>query len=251
MGSRRRALISVAVVFIGWEIIGRFIVANPLFFVPVSGILQAGARLASTGELWQDTYTSVVEAFLGFMVGLASGLLIGGLIGMSRPARDYIEPWISALYSTPVIALGPLFVLWFGLGVTSKVAVVAIMAILPVIINTEAGLRNTDTNLIEAIGSFGASRWQIFVKVRLPSSLPFIIAGARHGVARSLVGVFVAELFGARAGLGYRIFVSAQNFRTAELFVGVFMLAGLGILGVAGLKWAEKRLAPWRGEEAM
>lgn len=247
--SRRRALISFAVVFIAWEIIGRFFVTNPLFFVPISEVFRAAFELSSSGELWRHIGTSLTEAALGFGLALVIGIAIGGLIAVSHVARDYIEPWVSALYSTPIIALGPLFVLWFGLGITSKVAVVFLMAIFPIIINTEVGLRNTDRNLVEATRSFGADKWQIFLKVRLPSSLPFIMAGARNGVARALVGVVVAELFGAREGLGYLIFISSQNFDTANLFVGILVLALVGIIAVEVLKWAEKRLAPWRVEE--
>lgn len=247
--SRRRAIISFVSVFVAWELVGRFLVTNQLFFVPISAIFEAGVRLAETGQLWRDTSVSLIEAMLGFGLALVIGIAIGAIIAISPRARDYIEPWVSALYSTPVIALGPLFVLWFGLGIESKVAVIFLMAVFPIIINTQVGLQNTDRNLIEAIRSFGAGKWQVFVKVRMPSSLPFIMAGARNGVARSLVGVVVAELFGAREGLGHLIFISSQNFNTANLFVGVFVLAGMGIIAVQGLAWAERKLAPWRVEE--
>lgn len=247
--ARRRAILSFVVVFAAWELVGRFLVTNQLFFTPVSAIAEAAVDLARSGQLWKDTRASLIEFLLGFAAASVGGIVIGGLIAMSLRFRHFVEPWVSALYATPIIALGPLLILWFGLGITSKVAVVFLTAVFPVIINTQAGLQNTDRNLVEAIRSFGASRWQVFRKVRLPSSLPFIIAGERLAVARALVGVVVAELFGAREGLGYLIFTSSQTFNTADLFVGVFILAGSGIVAVQALKWLEHRLAPWRNAE--
>lgn len=247
--ARRRAIMSFVVVFGLWELVGRFLVTNQLFFTPISAIAEAAVDLARSGQLWKDTRASLIEFLLGFAAASVGGIVIGGLIAMSLRFRHFVEPWVSALYATPIIALGPLLILWFGLGITSKVAVVFLTAVFPVIINTQAGLQNTDRNLVEAIRSFGASRWQVFRKVRLPSSLPFIIAGERLAVARALVGVVVAELFGAREGLGYLIFTSSQTFNTADLFVGVFILAGSGIVAVQGLKWLEHRLAPWRNAE--
>jgi ABC-type nitrate/sulfonate/bicarbonate transport system permease component len=247
--ARRRAFLSFLVVFVAWELIGQFVVTNQLFFVPISEIFRAGVELAETGQLWRDTRASMIEFALGFALASGVGIAIGAVNALSERTRQFIDPWVSALYATPIIALGPLFILWFGLDITSKVAVIFMTAVFPVIINTQAGLQNTDRNLLEAVRSFGASKWQIFLKVRMPSSLPFIIAGERLAVARALVGVVVAELFGAREGLGHLIFVSSQTFNTADLFVGVFILAGSGIVAVQGLKWLEERLAPWRRQE--
>jgi NitT/TauT family transport system permease protein len=154
------------------------------------------------------------------------------------------------LYATPVIALGPLFVLWLGIGVGSKIAIIFLTSVFPILINTIVGLTTTDRNLIEVARAYGASERQIFTKIRLPSATPFVIAGLRLGVARALVGVVVAELFGARAGLGFMILGSAQNFDTAGLYVGVLILAVAGIVSVELLKALERRLAPWRVEEA-
>jgi NitT/TauT family transport system permease protein len=164
----------------------------------------------------------------------------------SAIVRDFIDPWVSMLYSTPIIALGPLFILWFGIGVSSKVAVIFIVAVFPVLINTYSGLATTDPNLIEVARSFGSTPAQIFTKVRFPAALPFVVAGLRLGVARGLVGVVVAELFGAKEGLGWLIMISAQTFDTAGLFAGVFILAASGVFTVEIIKWVERRLAPWR-----
>jgi NitT/TauT family transport system permease protein len=152
---------------------------------------------------------------------------------------------VAGLYATPTIALAPLFILWFGIGVWSKVVVVILLVFFPVVINTEAGLRTTSERLIEMLRSFGATPRQIFLKVSLPSAVPFILAGLKLGIGRGLIGVVVAELFGSRAGLGRLIGASADGFNMPELFAGVVVLAFAGILMTAGFTWLEARLVPW------
>jgi NitT/TauT family transport system permease protein len=131
-----------------------------------------------------------------------------------------------------------------GIGVASKIAVIFLTAVFPILINTLVGLTTTDRILIDVARSLGASPQQIYSKVRMPAALPFIIAGLRVSVARALVGVVVAELFGARAGLGFLIINAAQSFDTAAVFVGVIILAVAGVVSVAALKWLERVMAP-------
>lgn len=232
-----------------WEIVARFVVKSPLFFVPLGKIFDKGISLWQAGDLQRDIAVSGLEFASGFGLAAVAGILIGVGLAASTPARRFFEPWISMMYATPIIALGPLFILSLGIGVGSKIAIIFLTSVFPIIINTVTGLTTTDRHLIEAARSFGASGAQIQMKVRVPAALPFIIAGLRLGVARALVGVVVAELFGARAGLGFLILTSAQNFDTAALFVGVLLLALAGVVSVEFLKWLERRLAPWRVED--
>ena len=168
----------------------------------------------------------------------------------SKIVRDFLDSWVSGLYSTPIIALSPLFILWFGIDIPSKVAIIITLAIFPVLINTFVGLTTTDRHLVEAARSFGATTSQLYVKVRIPAALPFIVAGLRLGVARGLVGVVVGEMIGARAGLGYLIIVSAQTFNTAGVFVGVLILAISGVIAVELLRMLERWQTPWQNVEA-
>jgi NitT/TauT family transport system permease protein len=232
-----------------WEFVARILVKNPLFFAPLTAVWGRTIELWLGGELQVHIWTSSQEFILGFLLACFVGIMFGVVMASSVIVRDFCDPWVSMLYSTPIIALGPLFILWFGIGVISKVAVIFIVAVFPILINTFAGLATTDRNLIEVARSFGSSPTQIFTKVRFPSALPFIIAGLRLGVARGLVGVVVAELFGAKEGLGWLIMISAQTFDTAGLFVGVFILAASGVVTVEIIKLIERRLAPWRGQE--
>ncbi|HYW60544.1 MAG TPA: ABC transporter permease, partial [Xanthobacteraceae bacterium] len=173
------------------------------------------------------------------------GIVLGFAMANSATAKRALQPWISGLYATPTIALAPLFILWLGIGIWSKVLVVIFLVLFPVTINTEAGLRTTSERLIEMLRSFGATPRQIFFKVSLPSAVPFILAGLKLGIGRGLIGVVVAELFGSRAGLGRLIAQSADAFNMPELFAGVIVLAVAGITLTAGFGWLENRLVPW------
>ncbi|MCC7105367.1 MAG: ABC transporter permease [Chloroflexi bacterium] len=239
-----RAAISFLVVGIVWEITARQ--GNSLVIAPLSEIWASFVKLLLTGQLWRHFLASFQAFVWGFTLASIAGIVVGIAIATSEAVRDFVDPWISALYATPTIALAPLFILIFGIDIPSKVAVVFLLVLFPVIINTATGIRTTEKVFIEAAHSFGATRMQIFTKVLIPSSLPFIVAGLRLGIGRGLVGVVVGELFGARAGLGFLILISSQVFDTASLFVGVFILAGLGILSVVVLQKVERRMAPWR-----
>ena len=239
-------LVSLAIAGVLWEASARLLVDNALFFAPLSAVFVRAAELWSTGELQVHIQVSFIEFFWGFLLSALFGIGFGIVMAESRLVRGLLDPWVSMLYATPVIALGPLFILWLGIGVASKIAIVFLTAVFPILINTIAGLTTTDRTLIEVARSLGATPAQIYRKVRLPSAVPFIIAGLRNSVARALVGVVVAELFGARAGLGFLIVNAAQAFDTAGLFVGVLLFAVAGVLSVEALKWLEIWLAPWR-----
>ena len=189
---------------------------------------------------------SAVEFAIGYVIASVIGIAIRLRHGQQRRASSRrCSPGFPGFYATPTIALAPLFILWLGIGIWSKVLVVIFLVLFPVTINTEAGLRTTSERLIEMLRSFGASGRQIFFKVSLPSALPFILAGLKLGIGRGLIGVVVAELFGSRAGLGRLISQSADAFNMPELFAGVIVLAVAGIAMTAGFGWLEKRLVPW------
>jgi NitT/TauT family transport system permease protein len=228
-----------------WEAISRFIVANQLFLAGPLEIGRAIVALARTGELWRHIAISAEEFALGYAIAIVLGIALGFAMASSAVMKRALQPWVSGLYATPTIALAPLFILWLGIGIWSKVLVVITLVLFPVTINTEAGLRQTSDRLIEMLKSFGATGRQIFFKVSLPSALPFILAGLKIGIGRGLIGVVVAELFGSRAGLGRLISASADTFNMPELFAGVIVLATAGIAMTAGFTWIESRLVPW------
>jgi NitT/TauT family transport system permease protein len=241
-----RGTASLVVGFLLWELVARFVIKSTLIIVPPSHVVGAFAELLAKGELQTHVYVSGFEFIAGFALAAVVGITCGIAIGVSDRTRDVLDPWLSALYATPVVAFAPLFVVWLGIGPSSKVAVAFLLAVLPIIINTAAGIRTTEQNLVDVARSFAASRKQIFRKILIPYALPFIIAGLRLGVGRAIIGVVVAEFFGTRAGLGYLILTSSQLFDTSALFVAVVILAGVGVLSVIGLQKLERWLAPWR-----
>jgi NitT/TauT family transport system permease protein len=237
--------LSVVVGLLIWELISRFVIANALFLAAPSQIAVAIYNLAVTGQLWHHIAVSGIEFALGYVIASVLGIALGLAMASSDTVKQACQPWVSGLYATPTIALAPLFILWFGIGIWSKVIVVITLVLFTVSINTEAGLRTTSERLIEMLRSFGATPRQIFFKVSLPSAVPFILAGLKLGIGRGLIGVVVAELFGSRAGLGRLISQSADAFNMPELFAGVVILAIAGIVMTAGFDRLEKRIVPW------
>jgi len=237
--------VSVVGGLLAWEIVSRFLISNALFLAAPSQIAVAIYNLAVSGELWHHMGISAVEFALGYVIASVLGIALGVAMASNVTAKQALQPWVSGLYATPTIALAPLFILWFGIGIWSKVIVVISLVLFPVTINTEAGLRTTSERLIEMLRSFGATKRQIFYKISLPSALPFILTGLKLGIGRGLIGVVVAELFGSRAGLGRLISQSADAFNMPELFAGVVILAIAGIVMTAGFGWLEERLVPW------
>jgi NitT/TauT family transport system permease protein len=252
LAALRRNYLAATVSVIGglalWELISRYVVANALFLAGPSQIAVAIYHLAMTGELWHHIGVSAAEFALGYVIASVLGIALGLTMASSPTAKQALQPWVSGLYATPTIALAPLFILWFGIGIWSKVIVVISLVLFPVTINTEAGLRTTSERLIEMLRSFGATKRQIFLKVSLPSAVPFILAGLKLGIGRGLIGVVVAELFGSRAGLGRLISQSADAFNMPELFAGVVILAVAGIVMTAGFSKIEHKIVPWTRE---
>jgi NitT/TauT family transport system permease protein len=241
---RTAGLLSVAGGLLLWELISRFIVDNSLFLAAPSQIAVATYHLAVTGELWRHIAISAAEFALGYVIGSMLGVALGLAMAASTTVKQALQPWVSGLYATPTVALAPLFILWFGIGVWSKVIVVVTLVLFPAAINTESGVLTASERLIEMLRSFGATPRQIFFKVKLPSAVPFILVGLKLGIGRGLIGIYVAEAIGSRAGLGRLINQSSDAFNMPELFVGVGVLAFAGIVMTAGFSLLEARIVP-------
>jgi NitT/TauT family transport system permease protein len=212
---------------------------------PSSSIVALG-QMWMQGALQKAMLISGEEFIIGFVIAVVAGTLIGLLTASFEDLSLILTPWISGFYASPIVALAPLLILWFGVGIWSKVAVVISLVIFPMIINTETGIKHADPQLIEAARSFGANKAQIFAKVSLPSALPYIIAGLRLGVGRGLIGVVIGELAGARGGLGYLINNASQVFNMPQLFASVVVLATAGIVLTASFQYLERTLVPWK-----
>ena len=241
-----RKVLSLVMAAVLWEFLATYVIQNRLFFAPLSAVLLKIHAMWVEGTLQTDIIASMETFGVGFIAGAVAAISVGVMMALSEWVRDLVDPWISAMYATPFIALAPLFALWLGIGLAAHAAIVFLGVFFPVLISTYSGLITTEPILLEVARSFNASERQQFTMVRFPAAVPFIITGLRLGVARGLVGVVVAEIFGAQAGLGYRIVISGNSFDTAGLFAGIFLFAIAGVVSVEFLKYIEQRLAPYR-----
>jgi ABC-type nitrate/sulfonate/bicarbonate transport system permease component len=247
-GAHRTAVtrtIGIVLVLGIWEWAVASGAVNPLFLASPSGVAIKIFEVFADGTIWPHIAASGEIAGWGFFLSIAVGVPLGAAMGRSRLTRDTLEPFIMAKYSSPTVAFLPLLIIWLGIGVASKVALIFLGGVFVIIINTEAGVSNVDRRLIETARSFTASELQILWKIVLPASIPFIIAGIRLSVGRILIMVVVAELYASTAGLGYLIFQAGAMYDTAMIFVGVAILATVGIVLNSLLRNMEHRIAPW------
>lgn len=235
-----------------WQIFAVSVVRNPLFLPVPGAVLSAAVDVLRSGELLDNLKVSLTYFAVGSALGFAGGVLLGVVLGASPLVADYVDPWVSAAYTAPLVALTPLLIIWFGIGLWSKTIIIALVVIFPVAIGTVAGIRSTDRSLLEVATSMGAGRFDLLSKVMVPWALSFILSGARIGVGRGVIGIFVAELFGgASKGVGLMITNAASVFNTPLLFVGIIVLAIMGVAVTSVLRYLERRMAPWRTQSVV
>jgi NitT/TauT family transport system permease protein len=223
---------------------------SPLFFSGPSAIAKRFVHEMQEGNLWSDIAYSGRNFAIGLGLATVTAIPLGIVLGWYRPFRLVFDPLVNALYSTPRIALIPLIIIWFGIGMWSKVFIVFLAAFFPILINTVAGVKNLDADLVRAARSFCATDRQLFVTVALPSSVPFILAGMRMAVAHALIGVVVGELFAGNEGIGYMINFAGQTFATDLLLIGVLITACAGIAFGLVFDRLQRRFQRWRPEGA-
>jgi NitT/TauT family transport system permease protein len=185
----------------------------------------------------------------GFVLAVVVGILLGMLMGRYRPVEYALDWLVNALNSTPTVAMIPLVMLWFGLGVNAKITIVFLLTVYSVLINTYAGVRNVSQSLVDVAVAFAASERQIFGKIILPAALPYIMTGIRIGIGRAIIGMVVAEFFTALTGLGALITKYGNIFKTDKMLVPVLVLMLMGIALTALAGYAERRIAPWKETE--
>ncbi len=239
--------VSLIIVLGIWQVYGMNV--NPLFFSPPSAIVAAFFRVVQSGELIQAFIVSAQALLLGFILASIFGTIVGVIMGRYRIIEYALDPYVNALYATPLVALIPLIILWFGLGFTAKWVVVFLLTLFPVLINSYTGVRNVSQSLVDVGRAFVANERQIFTKIMLPASVPYIMAGLRLGIGRAIIGMVVAEFFTALTGLGAMIVKYANSFKTDVMFVPIVVLMLLGVGLTELVKLAEVRVAPWKETE--
>lgn len=232
-----------------WELLTH-IFPNSIIFVSLSDILTAARTLWTDGQLGEHVSASGQELLLGYSAAVVVGIALGIVLGISRISRMVLQPWLFGFYSIPLVALSPIFIVAFGIGLVGHTAVIITISVFPMVVNTMAGITTAEEQYLDVARAYSASRAQVVRYVLLPSAVPFIITGMRLAVARALIGVVVAELFGSRAGVGYMIFLYEQRFDTASMYVGIIILAFTGIVANGLLGLAERRFDVWRPQGA-
>lgn len=239
---------SAVIIFLTvWELVGNTLgLINPMFMSAPSLVGKAAVQLFASGEIWNDLRVSGIEFAWGYVLSVIVGVPFGIACGWYRKMSYIFDPFINAMNATPRVALLPLVIIWLGIGILSKVGIIFLGAVFPILINSRDGVKTTPYNLLTAARSFGASEWQIFRSVVLPSTVPFILTGLRLGVGRALIGVMVGELYAATAGIGFMITVAGATFQTDKVFVGVLVFAITGMVCMEMLTRLESRFDKWR-----
>jgi ABC-type nitrate/sulfonate/bicarbonate transport system permease component len=244
---------TIVLLLLVWQFLPDFVpmkAGTKLFFTVPSHIAGTLWDMFATGSIWKPLGVSASAFAIGLAMAIVVGLPLGVLLGRSATLNAMIDPFITAFNATPRLVFLPLLMLWFGIGIWSKVAVVFLGALFPLLINTYEGVRNADKLLINVVRSFGAGEWDIARLVVVPNSLPFIIVGLRLAIGRAVLGVVVSEFFGSQDGLGVVMVRAASEFKVDVVFAGLIVFAALSLIMTGLVKLLEDRLTRWRPQHS-
>ena len=239
-------IISPIVFLLLWEGAVRFGEVNQLIIPAPVAVLRTMVDLTVDGRLPWAIAVSLTRVLQGFIYGSILGVALGLLVGWFRAVEDAVDPLVAAIYPIPKSAIFPLFILWFGLGETSKVMTILIGVLFLVLINTVTGVKAIDPVLLKAARDLGANQRQIFARVVIPGALPNIFTGLRLGAGMALILVFITEIEATKAGLGFLLWESYQLLLIKQVFSCTVAFGILGILCNWILQWSERALCPWR-----
>jgi ABC-type nitrate/sulfonate/bicarbonate transport system permease component len=244
---------TIVLLLLVWQFLPDFVpmkAGTKLFFTVPSHIAGTLWTMFATGSIWAPLGVSASAFAIGLLLAIVAGLPLGVLLGRSATLNAMVDPFITAFNATPRLVFLPLLMLWFGIGIWSKVAVVFLGAVFPLLINTYEGVRNADKLLINVVRSFGAGEWDIARLVVVPNSLPFIIVGLRLAIGRAVLGVVVSEFFGSQDGLGVMMVRAASQFKVDIVFAGLIVFAALSLIMTGLVKLLEDRLTRWRPQHS-
>lgn len=248
--NRHTALIlgtlSFIVIISIWELSVRWGLINPFFTSSPTAMIGVFKEQFVTGEIFDNLFVSISEFVMGFGLAIIVGVLLGLLIGWFKAIDYALDPFIWFLYSAPLISFYPLFVIWLGLGQPTVIAITFFLSVIPILVNTATGIKEVNLVLIQAARCFGARRSDLFFKIALPSSVPMVMAGLRLGIGRALMGVVIAEMFGATAGLGFSISYYGTVLKTANMLASLMVVVVLGVLFTQVVIMLEARFDSWR-----
>ena len=249
---RRLVLGVFSVIFLvaAWELLLTYVFpVNPFFFTKPSLIAEAFKEQIQGAKLWHDLAISSRAFLWGFSFAVIVGIPVGLVMGWRRRVEYALDPFLTAMYASPLVALAPLLIIVFGVGVLGKAALVFLLSVFPFVFNVFAGVKSTDALLINVIRSFGGTEKDLYFKVILPSTMPYLIAGARLAIGRGLVGIIVGEFYAASEGIGFAISQAGDTYRLPDMFVGIIILSVIAVVLTEAMRRLELTVAPWRASE--
>ena len=243
-------LVVLVVVFGGWQLFTQLKIVDPFFFGQPSGVVSTAWNWVqhgtNFGSIWLQIYTTMEEAVLGFLIGVAGGVVAGVLLGQFRFLSDVLSPYIKAVNALPRIVLGALFVILLGLGMPSKVVLAAFLVFFVVFFNAYQGVREVAGNLVNNARILGGSRMQVIRNVVIPSAMTWIIASLHVAFGFAVIGAIVGEVLGAQHGLGVLITDSQNNFNADGIFAGMIIIGAIALIAEWLIGLLERRLLAWR-----
>jgi ABC-type nitrate/sulfonate/bicarbonate transport system permease component len=237
---------TLALFLLIWELCADTGAIDPLFISSPSRIVHAGAASMSDPDFWNDVRVSANEFIFGYVAAAIVGVPLGLLMGTSRRLSYILAPFVDTLNAVPRVTLLPLLIIWFGIGIWSKVAVVFLGAVIPIVISALSGVKTNEARFLAMAKSFSASRTKIFASIILPGTVPYIFTGLKYAAGRALLGVVVGELYASTAGVGHMIADAGNMFQTDTLFFGVSIFTATGLVVVGLLDRLERRFERWR-----
>ena len=249
----RKALLgalAVALFLTAWQALFLFVPFNSLFISKPNLIFDALVELIISGDLLRDLAVSAVPFVYGFTAAAVVGVAVGIVMGWRVRVGYALDPLMTVFYASPLVALAPLVIVFFGVGVSGKAIIIFLLAVFPFIFNTYAGVRAVDPLLINVVRSLGGTEKDLYLKVLMPGVLPYIVAGARIAIGRGLIGILVGEFFAASEGIGYAIARFGDLFALDKMFACIFTIMMIAVVFTEGLRFAERTAFPWRvGQE--
>jgi NitT/TauT family transport system permease protein len=238
-------LISLAVLIAVWHwAIAAF--AIPDYLLPPPGaVFQALYDGFADGSLWPHIWSTLTETLAGYVIGCGLAVVMGALLAESRTFERFLYPLLLGLQAMPKVALGPIILVWFGFGMSSKVVLVALVCFFPLFVNTINGIKRTDTELLDACRAFSATRGYLLLHVKLPAAAGDIFSGLQIGVSMALIGAVVGEFLSAQQGLGYMIASASVSMSLSTMFAGVLLLAVIGLAGSMLMRVVHRRVVFW------
>ena len=241
-------LTSVVLFFAAWQAVFLVVPFNKLFISKPDLIARGLLDLIKSGALFRDLAVSAVPFFYGLTAATLVGVTVGIVMGWRRRVGYALDPLMTVFYASPLVALSPLIVIFLGVGITAKTLIIFFLAVFPFIFNAYAGVRAVDPLLINVVRSLGGREIDLYLKVLLPSVLPYIVAGARIAVGRALIGVLVGEFFAASEGIGYAIARFGDLYALDKMFACILVIMVIAVAMTEGIRYAERTAFPWRVE---